>query len=124
MLFPKNLVGYNFINKEKVEEERPLHSSLLFFYSSFLSRHHVPIIRSSPRLGSGNFVRVWSSQDRKSCFRLLQGKLFSILEIFNLLSSLDGMWASCHHGFILGGVAYFMLTFHHFIAAQACLVFW
>ena len=106
------------INKEKVGKER------ISFYSSFLSRHHVPIIRSSPRLGSGNFVPIWSSWDCKNYVRFLYSRHVSTLEIFNLLSSLDRIWVSCHHCFILGGGACLELLFHGFIAKQACLVFW
>ena len=58
MLHPKNLVGYNFIIRGEVERGRRASFS-------FLSRHHVSIISSSPRLcreACLSFPR-WSDQD-------------------------------------------------------------
>ena len=42
-----------------------------------------------------------------------------VLRIINLLNSLDRMWDSCHHCFIVWG-----LLLHGFVVKQACLVLW
>ena len=124
MLCPENLVGYSFIIKGKVcvcgwggVGERPL-------YSSFLSRCHDSIISSSSRLGSGVFISLYGQAGTvmalwKNNFGSQYNEELSlwsvtfpeivvfyvckehVLEVINLLSSLDWMWISCHHCFIV-----------------------
>ena len=120
MPHPENLVGYSFIIKEKAGRGRRM-------FLSFLSRHHVSIINSSPRIGRKVYLfhPIWLGQD---CHRpsekyfqvsiqwgsfILKSHLpindcfcvctEPILGVFNLLSSLDTMWVSCHHYFIVWG---------------------
>ena len=94
MPWPKNLLGYSFIIKGKVERGR--RTSL-----SFLSRCHASIIGSSSRLGRGVFLSL-HGQARPTNYCLYVCREHG-LGLINLLSSLDRMWGSCYHCFIVWG---------------------
>ena len=92
MPWPKNLLGYSFIIKGKVERGR--RTSL-----SFLSRRYASIIGSSSRLGRGVFLSLHGqARPTNYCLDVCREHVVGLI---NLLSSLDRMWVSCHHCFIV-----------------------
>ena len=111
--FPKNFLGYSFINSGRVGRGRRTSWS-------FLSRHHTSIISSSSRLTRAVFLSLHGqARSTNLVFQVCRER---VLGIINLLSFLGRIWVSGHYCFIVWGHILCFCCMVLLLSKQASLV--